>query len=40
MSNKKYSQYLSSVQLYLLKKEKGKTLVLLQQRKGGWGDKM
>jgi 8-oxo-dGTP pyrophosphatase MutT (NUDIX family) len=28
------------VQLYLLKKEKGKTSVLLQQRKGGWGDKM
>jgi hypothetical protein len=40
MSNKEYSKYHSSVQIFLVKKEKGKTLVLLQKRKGGWADNM
>jgi hypothetical protein len=35
MSAKKYSQYMSSVQLYLLKRVGSKTMVLLQKRKGG-----
>ncbi|MDR1850891.1 MAG: NUDIX domain-containing protein [Mycoplasmataceae bacterium] len=40
MSAKEYSRYLSSVQLYLFKREGDKTFVLLQLRKGGWGDNM
>jgi hypothetical protein len=36
--HKPYSQYMSSCQLFLMKKEGKKTMVLLQKRKGGWGD--
>jgi hypothetical protein len=35
MGAKAYSQYLSSTQLYLIKKSGNKTFVLLQKRKGG-----
>ncbi|GMO14487.1 MAG: hypothetical protein Ta2E_04880 [Mycoplasmoidaceae bacterium] len=40
MGNKEYAAYHSSSQLYLVKKIKGETFVLLQQRKGGWADQM
>jgi 8-oxo-dGTP pyrophosphatase MutT (NUDIX family) len=40
MGNKPYASYLSSSQVFLIKKVKGETLVLLQQRKGGWADKL
>jgi 8-oxo-dGTP pyrophosphatase MutT (NUDIX family) len=39
MGNKPYASYLSSSQVFLIKKTKGETLVLLQQRRGGWADK-
>jgi len=36
--NKPYAKYMSSVQIYLLKKVGTKTMILLQKRKGGWAD--